>query len=141
MIRYVDSSVLVAALVVDEPAHVASLRLLREKRLVTWSHALAEVYSTLTGGRLGVRASVAMTVKLIDEALLPRVKLIELSGAEMQSALHDTENAGERGGGIFDFLHYRVACKAGAKTIYTLNERHFLALIRESSDPKVEQPR
>lgn len=139
MTLYLDSSVLVAALVEDEPAHEACLRLLRRKNLATWTHALAEVFATLTGGRLGLRVPSAVAAELMDASLLPRLQLIELAAADMIGAVRESEAAGVRGGAIFDFLHLAAARRAAATAVYTLNTRHFVALARKG-DPKVEQP-
>lgn len=87
MTHYLDSSVLVAALVEDEPTHDSCLRLLRGKGLVAWTHALVETFSTLTGGRLGIRVSPAIAAQLIEVSLLPRLRLIELNGEDLVKAI------------------------------------------------------
>jgi predicted nucleic acid-binding protein len=136
---YLDSSVLVAALVEDEPAHEPCLSLLRRRDLATWSHALPEVFATLTGGRLGVRVPAAAAAELMRASLVPRLRLIELAGADLIEAIGESESAGVRGGAIFDFLHLRAARRSPASTLYTLNTRDFAALAR-AGDPKIEQP-
>jgi len=136
---YLDSSVLVAALVEDEPAHECCLRLLRGKHLVAWSHALAETYATLTGGRLGIRVSPAVGSGLIEASLLPRLQLIELRGQELMDAIRGTDAVGARGGAVYDFLHLTAARNASAKILYTLNTRHFEAIARKG-DPDVKSP-
>lgn len=139
MTLYLDSSVLVAALVEDEPAHEACLQLLRRKELATWTHALAEVFTTLTGGRLGLRVPPAIAAELMDASLAPRLRLIELAAADVTGAIRESEAAGVRGGAIFDFLHLTAARRSSATTLYTLNTRHFVALARKG-DPKIEGP-
>lgn len=139
MTIYLDSSVLVAALVEDEPAHEPSLKLLRRKDLVAWIHALAEVFATLTGGRLGQRVPPSVAAELIDESLLPRLHFLELPAADMTATIRESESAGVRGSAIFDFLHLVAARRASAVTLYTLNCRHFIPLARRG-DPKIELP-
>ena len=139
MTSYLDSSVLVAALVEDEPAHESCLQLLRGKSLVAWSHALAETYATLTGGRLGIRVSPAIGAQLIEASLLPRLQLIDLRGEELMDAIRGTDTVGARGGAIYDFLHLAAARNAAAKTLYTLNTRHFEVITRKG-DPDVKLP-
>ena len=134
---YLDSSVLVAALVEDEPSHENCLELLRRKGIVAWTHALAETFATLTGGRLGIRVPPGIASQLIAESLLPRLQLVELSAADMIEAIDGSASAGMRGGSIFDFLHLTAARKSTAKSLYTLNVRHFAALAR-SDDPRIE---
>jgi predicted nucleic acid-binding protein len=128
-----DSSVLVAALVEDESHHEASLRLLARKTACVWSHALAETFATLTGGKLGLRVPPALAAELIRQSLVPRVKAIDLSTRELLSALDKTAAAGVRGGALYDFLHLAVAQKAKASVLYTLNVRHFTALSRSGA--------
>lgn len=134
---YLDSSILVAALVEDESTHEPCRELLRRKDLHAWSHALAETFATLTGGRLGIRVSPGIAAQLIEESLLPRLKLIELSAANLMEAIRLSGPNGVRGGTIFDFLHLLAARKAGANALYTLNARHFTAVAR-SGDPRIE---
>ena len=139
MTIYLDSSVLVAALVEDEPAHESCLALLRAKDLAVWTHALAECFSTLTGGRLGIRTSPAVATQLIEASLLPRLRLIDLVGREPMDAIRSSNAAGARGGAIYDLMHITAARKSSAKTLYTLNVRHFEA-IATKGDPNIELP-
>jgi predicted nucleic acid-binding protein len=136
---YLDSSVLVAALVEDEPAHESCLNLLRKKDLVAWTHALAEVFATLTGGRLGLRVSPGIAAELMDASLIPRLRLVDLAAGDLTGAIRESEAAGVRGGAIFDFLHLTAARRASASALYTLNIRHFVPLARKG-DPKIERP-
>lgn len=139
MTSYLDSSILVAALVEDEPAHELCLNLLRRKHSAAWTHALAETYATLTGGRLGIRVPPRIATRLIEETLVPRLRLIELAAADMIEAIRASESAGVRGGAIFDFLHLVAARNSAAETLYTLDARHFMALVR-AGDPRIEAP-
>jgi predicted nucleic acid-binding protein len=136
---YLDSSVLVAALVEDEPTHESCLQLLRSKSLVVWTHALAETFATLTGGRLGIRVSPAIAAQLIEGSLLPRLRLVELGGEELVEGIRGSDAAGARGGAIYDLMHLTAARKSSAKTLYTLNTRHFEAIARRG-DPEIELP-
>ena len=139
MTWYLDSSVLVAALIEDEPAHESCLQLLRGKGMAAWTHALAETFATLTGGRLGIRVSPAVAAQLIEASLMPRLRLIELAGGEIMDTIREAEAAGARGGAIYDSLHMAAARKASAKALYTLNARHFEAIARRG-DPDVAVP-
>lgn len=139
MTAYLDSSVLVAALVEDEPDHESCLSLLRQKPLVTWTHALAETFATLTGGRLGLRVSPKVAADLIESSLIPRLRLIELNARDIASAIRNADKSGVRGGALYDFLHLLAARKSKAGVLYTLNSRHFIAL-SQIGDPVVETP-
>lgn len=138
MTLYLDSSVLVAALVEDEPSHEACLQALRRRNLVAWTHALTETFATLTGGRLGVRVSPTVAAQLIG-SLVPRLHLFELTADEVVEAINKAESVGARGGAMYDYLHLVAARKSAATALYTLNARHFAALAR-SGDPKIEVP-
>jgi predicted nucleic acid-binding protein len=129
MTIYLDSTVLVAAVVEDEPCHQACLHLLRRRNVATWTHALAEVFSTLTGGRLGARASPAVASQLIA-AMVPRLRLIELSASEVTQAIARADGAGVRGGAMYDYLHVIAARKADAAELHSINARHFEAIAR-----------
>jgi predicted nucleic acid-binding protein len=138
MTIYLDSTVLVAAVVEDEPCHDACLHLLRRRNIATWTHALAEVFSTLTGGRLGTRASPAVANQLIS-TMVPRLRLIELSASDVMLAIQQAEAAGVRGGALYDFLHVMAARKVDAIELYSINARHFGAVTRDKG-PKVIDP-
>jgi predicted nucleic acid-binding protein len=58
MSAFLDSSVLVAALAPDESKHADCLALLLQGGNCIYSHALLETFSTLTGGKLGVRVTI-----------------------------------------------------------------------------------
>jgi predicted nucleic acid-binding protein len=128
-----DSSVLVAALVEDEPHHESCLRLLTRKSACIWSHALAETFATLTGGKLGLRVPPALAAELVQSSLAPRLKPVELGSRELLAAIGKTSAGGVRGGALYDFLHLAAARKAKASILYTLNVRHFAAMSRPGS--------
>jgi predicted nucleic acid-binding protein len=92
----------------------------------TRPHALAEVFSTLTGGRLGFRCQPDDAFRMIGE-LAGSVELVELGGDDTLAALSVCQESGVRGGLVHDFLHAAAAEKAGAGRILTLNERDFLS--------------
>lgn len=139
MTVFLDSSVLVAALVEDEPQHEACLRLLERKAVAVWTHALAESFSTLTGGRLGLRVAPDVAAELIEFSLVPRLRMIDLTATDIRKALRQTSAIGVRGGAFYDYLHLAAARKSAAKALYTLNKRHFIALAR-AGDPRIEAP-
>ncbi|MEO6080174.1 MAG: PIN domain-containing protein [Steroidobacteraceae bacterium] len=138
MIIYLDSTVLVAAVVEDEPCHDACLLLLRRKNIATWTHTLAEVFSTLTGGRLGTRVSPTVANQLIS-AMVRRLRLIELSASDVMLAIHQADAAGVQGGALYDYLHVIAARKVDATELHSINARHFEAVTR-SGGPKIVTP-
>ncbi len=140
MIVFLDSSVIVAAVAEIEPYHEASAALLLGKdSLHIRSHALAEAFSTLTGGRLGLRLSAPDALQLLTVNIRPRVKVVDLSATAILRSLASAESRGIRGGAVHDFLHLTAARKARARKLYTLNTRHFLAFHRPG-DPEIAVP-
>lgn len=139
MMLALDTSVLVGALLNDEPHHPACCNLLTRKSLTVWTHALAETFSSLTGGRKSWRAPPSLASQLIDEVVRPRLRFTELSADEVNAALLQAHTAGVRGGAVYDYLHLVAAKKAGAKRFYTLNVRHFAAVARHG-DPEILLP-
>lgn len=139
MSSFLDSSVLIAALAPDEDRHVESLALLMQGGNVAYAHALLETFSTLTGGRLGIKVDADLAAQLLSETILPRVRIIELSGEELLAALRQARKHGVRGGGVYDFMHLIAARKALATTLYTLNLSDFQHL-RRDGDPDIQLP-
>lgn len=94
---------------------------------VTRVHTFAEVFSSLTGGRLGYRVDPGDAATLIGE-LRELLNEIELGSEEVVSALGDAKSKGVRGGRVHDFLHAVAAVKAGCDRIWTLNVSDFEGL-------------
>lgn len=139
MSLYLDTSVLVAALIEDEPHHEACLNLLADGATVTWSHSLAEAFATLTGGRLGIRVDPATAFELLRDGIAARVDFVELPADQMLAALEQTRSAGVRGGAVYDYLQLHAARRAQASRLVTLNVRHFRALAT-ADDPAIALP-
>lgn len=124
---FLDTSVLVAAFLVDHPHYVASRRVLatcEHPSAACASHSLAEVYSTLTRLPPPNRASPASAIICLEE-IERRFRLISLDG---ESYLHVIRDAGAMmitGGTIYDALIANCAIRSGADRIYTWNTRHF----------------
>lgn len=139
MILALDSSILVASLDTAEPSHRACDALLGKPGLHVATHALAETFSTFTGGRLRYRLSAADTLQLLRDSVLPAVTTVTLDGAEMIAAMDECEARGVRGGAIYDFLHLTCARKVGAKRLFTLDPTDFHAFHRPG-DPEIVTP-
>jgi predicted nucleic acid-binding protein len=136
---YLDSSVLVAALVEDDPYHRHSLDLLLKHESATWIHGLAETFATLTGGRLGFRIPPKEAAQLLEQSLWPNLRVLELSTDDTRAEIAAACRAGVRGGAVYDFLHLGCARRANVTTLYTLNLRHFVAVARDA-DPQIRTP-
>jgi len=139
MNAFLDSSVLVAALAPDELKHADCLALLLRGGNCIYSHALLETFSTLTGGKLGVRVTPDLAAQMHSETILPRVSVIELSIAEIVDAFRVAQSRGVRGGCVYDYMHLLAAKKGNASVINTLNTDDFQHL-RRADDPEVQLP-
>ena len=122
MKAYWDSSALVEAV-----QNLGVRKALRKVSGFTRPHALAEVFSTLTGGRLGYRCQPDDAAK-IGRELAADLQFVELGEQETLHALATSRKHGVRGGQIHDYLHAIAAQKAGALTIYTFNTGDFRSL-------------
>jgi predicted nucleic acid-binding protein len=114
---YWDSQALVAA-AFDEAIHT------RLQGGVTRTHSLSEVFSTLSGGRLGIRYSPADSAR-IARSLAERLSFVDLSWQETLRALDEAEGLGVMGGRVHDWLHAVAAKKAGAERLITENVGDF----------------
>lgn len=116
---YWDSSALVAA-TIDGSVR----RRLKQPGQWTRSHTFAEVFSTLTGNRLGFRVDATEAADIVGD-LKGNVSIVDLTTDELLGALYDTRALGVRGGRVHDFLHGVAARKAGCQAIRTLNTADF----------------
>jgi len=119
MKRYWDSSALVDAL--SDP-RIESLA--KEADQFTRPHSLSEVFSTLTGGRLGFRVRPSDAAQSIRE-LTSSITFVNLGTVEILEALDQAERLGVRGGNIHDLLHACAAKKAGVDVLLTDNLSDF----------------
>ena len=117
MSDYLDSSVLIAALVDSQPFHEECVEALSAGG-ITSAHALAEAYSILSG-RLRLDPQTVSDVLLHNTK---KLKVVDLTAAEYARLLADSPKNGVRGGAIFDALHVAAARKASAKRLLTLDQ-------------------
>ncbi len=91
-------------------------------------HAFAEVFSTMTGGRLGVRYDADDATKKLEE-MSADLELVELDRAAVFSAFKQARRRGVRGGQVHDLLHAVAADKSGAKRLLTTDQNDFKTLV------------
>lgn len=139
MTLLLDTSVVVASLDADEPRHIECDRVLSTGGHKLYAHALAEIFSILTGGRHTRRLRPAFAAQLVEESVLPFVQLVHLTGKETVQTIGECERRGVRGGAIYDLLHLAAARKAGVDALLTLDLRDFQALALPG-DPRIESP-
>ncbi len=135
---FIDSSVLVAAMVNTE-AHHESCGQVLERGVAIYAHGIAETFSTLTGGRASFRWSAKTVVELLSEDYLSMLSVSALEPGKMLAAMAVAESRGIRGGAIFDYLHLVTARQAGARQFFTLDVSNFHAFHR-NGDPEIMHP-
>jgi hypothetical protein len=131
MSAYWDSSAIVSGALEPEVRHA-----LNATRPWCRPHVLTEVFSTLTGSRLGFRIDPASASALIA-GIAANLRFVELTTDETLLALAAAQSRGVRGGRIHDFLHAKAARKAGCSHLVTLNLSDFQGL---DPDLVIESP-
>lgn len=119
---FLDTGILVGALLAKHPEHAACLEALEESEgAFTDAHALAETFATLTGFyKVPVAAATELTLGL-KTALAVEPLLL----ADYEQAISEAQRRGIMGGGIYDSLHATFARRKGARRIVTRNPSHF----------------
>jgi predicted nucleic acid-binding protein len=120
---YWDSSALVEA-----TSDLTLRTRLRSERGMTRPHALAEVFSALTGGNLAIRLEADAAARTVDN-LASDLDFVDLTVEEVRQALKQAKRRGVRGGRVHDFMHALAAEKSGAKELLTLDEHDFEQLV------------
>ena len=97
MSAFIDTSVLVAAIIESEDYHQPCRVLVAKGQPHIYSHGVAETFSTLTGGKKNFRLSAALAAELLDEHFVPRLSVTTLTPTEMLRAMRGAESRGVRG--------------------------------------------
>ncbi|HXC26013.1 MAG TPA: PIN domain-containing protein [Gemmatimonadaceae bacterium] len=139
---FCDTSVLVAALDAHHVHHGPCIALLGTLHLggaYCALHSYAEVYAVMSGkpGKPRLRPSdVDAMIDRIDRIFTP----ITLTRREYRTVIQTNAVAGVVGGRFYDALILACAVKSDAQTLYTLNERDFLALAPATLAGKIRRP-
>ena len=125
-----DTSVVVAALVDQLGTHEAAFREFRrysqgENTGCCSTHALAEVYATLTALPLKRRISPDEAQRLIEDTVLGRLAVIPLGSDDYRAVIRQLADQGLGSGAIYDALHARCAHKERVDQILTYNLSDF----------------
>ena len=127
---FFDTSVLIAAVLVQHPHHQpsAAAYLKAEKKTAACAaHTLAEVYASLT--RMpGSQRMAGDQALLFLEDIRRRLTIVSLDEEDHCSVISSAVADGVEGGMIYDALLARCALKANAAIIYTWDLDHFRRL-------------
>jgi len=131
---FLDTSVLVAAVIENHEHHEACYGILdrvQNGRSVGYvsGHSLLEIYAVLTRLPPPSRHSPEQALLTIDENIIPYFQVSVLQETEYPALVRDSGLSGIVGGTIYDRLHLSCAMRVGVKKLYTLNLKHFLAIV------------
>jgi len=141
---YFDTSVLVAAVVAGHGHHGAAWRVWerateRGREAFISAHGMAEVYAVLTRTPFTPRVYPNEAWRILEETVLPSVKVIALTPNEYRKTMRACAEQGWTGGVVYDALHLQCARKASCNRIYTFNLRDFQLLAPDLKD-KISAP-
>lgn len=127
---FLDTSVLLPALVRNHPSHLVSRVLLQrivQKQVAgyTSTHVLAELYAKLTGIPFQPRIHSQEAQDLLDNMILPHFEFIALSTDSYKGAINHAVEKGIVGGALFDALILLAAIHADVDWIVTFNAKDF----------------
>jgi predicted nucleic acid-binding protein len=119
---FLDTGILVGAVLKSHPEHAACLAALEESdRPFSNSHALAETFATLTGFyKVPTEAAIELTLSLRDSIAIEALTL-----GDYETAIREARSRGIMGGGIYDSLHATFARRKNAVQLVTRNPSHF----------------
>jgi predicted nucleic acid-binding protein len=119
---FLDTGIMVGAVLKSHPEHVACLAALEDSvRPFTNAHAIAEVFATLTGFyKVPTAAATELALSLRNS-----VEVQALALADYETAIREARSRGVMGGGIYDSLHATFARRKKAVQIVTRNPSHF----------------
>lgn len=142
---FLDTSVLVAASVSAHPHHARALPVLR--RLVDGldkgticAHSIAETYATLTRLPLHPRIQPNEADRLLNDNILPHVRVVALTPAMYKTALASMTHGGHVGAKIYDALLLACAASTSVDRVYTFNLSDFSALAPTVLEGKICAP-
>lgn len=144
MTALLDTSVLVAGLVEAHSRHASALAWLKRIRTpgtdaVIAAHSVAETYAVLSSLPLSPRITPAAAWALIEHAVLPFVRVVDLPSGEVREVVQRLSRRGLAGGIVYYALILQAAITTNADTLVTLNPRDF-ERVSEGVAPTIREP-
>jgi predicted nucleic acid-binding protein len=145
MTVFLDTSVLIAAVVAKHEAHARAFPLLErvqegEDEGIVSGHSLAEMYAVLTRLPPPYRHAPEQALLSIEENILKHFKISILTGNDYAALIREAAVAGIHGGAIYDAVLLKSAEKAKPDRLFTLNLKHFLAVASKDLGSKLRAP-
>jgi predicted nucleic acid-binding protein len=119
--NYLDSSVIVPALLAKHPKH-AACKFVVDGDSMTSNHALAESFSTLTGIYKVPNVAAASLIESFARVIM----LKDISTAIYLSVISQAQKRGVQGGLIYDAIHAEMARRNGVRLLITYNVTNFV---------------
>ena len=142
---FLDTSVLIAAVVSKHDAHTRAFPLLervqngKDEGFIA-AHSLAEMYAILTKLPPPFRHAPEQALLSLEENVLKHFKISSLTGHDYASLVRETAAVGIQGGTIYDAVLLKSAEKSGPDRVFTLNLKHFSAVAPGNLGPKLSAP-
>jgi len=142
---FLDTSVLIAAVLAKHEAHAKALPILQRVQEgkdagMVGAHSLAEMYAVLTRLPPPYRHSSEQALLSIEENILKHFKICALGGNDYAALIREAAMAGIQGGAIYDAVLLKCGEKAEPDQLVTLNLKHFLTLASKDLGPKLRAP-
>jgi predicted nucleic acid-binding protein len=133
---FCDTSVLVAASLVDHPDYLRAAAALDRIRRgddtgFASAHALAETFSVLSRMPTSPKLQPQDVLAILEREIIPHFVFVALQPQDYPEAIRDLVALGLGGGRIYDLLHLRAASKLTVDRIYTYNDKEWKALAPE----------
>jgi predicted nucleic acid-binding protein len=142
---FLDTSVLIAAVVSQHDAHARAFPILervlngKDGGFVA-AHSLAEMFAVLTKLPLPYRHAPEQALLSIEENVLKHFRISGLTGNDYASLIREAAVIGIQGGTIYDAVLLKCAEKSNVDRIFTLNLKHFLAVASRSVGSRLSTP-
>ena len=142
---FLDTNVLVSAVVQQHESHARSLAVLervqneKDEGFVS-GHSLAETYAVLTKLPPPLRHTPEQALLSIEENIVKYFKVTALTGQEYSALIREVALAGIQGGTVYDAVLLKCALKSEAEKIFTLNVRHFSNIAPQNAAAKIVAP-
>ena len=142
---FLDTSVLVAAVVAGHESHTRALAVLASVQNgkcegYISAHTLAEMYAILTKLPPPSRHAPEQALLTIEENVIKYFKISSLTGADYAALLREAAVSGIQGGTIYDAVLLKSAVKVDVAKIFTLNLKHFQAVAPKNIHSEILAP-